>query len=173
MRTFNYYTVPTILQNYDNINFNIRLHNEYYLPKIYPDQQPDKLMIFDDRELQSLIKWGIHIMQQHTIELLRDPNYVPIIFSNDVQNEEEIGETTSIKEHCFTMQDLRWNISDKKIYRVQKRQPKPTHPTNNVNRTLQYDDNNNDDDINNNNDDDNNDATYNILEDIPMHKINK
>jgi hypothetical protein len=43
MEKLKYMTIPTIIQNYDNINFNIQLHNEYYLPKINVEQRPNTI----------------------------------------------------------------------------------------------------------------------------------
>jgi hypothetical protein len=116
MRIFNYYSVPTILQNFDNINFNICLHNKYYVPQLHPDQRPKTINVVNKGELQQIIKWGIKIMQTNTTALMNDPTYTPIVFST-LEAKDELLENNA--EECyFATKDLRWNINDKRIYRV-------------------------------------------------------
>jgi hypothetical protein len=115
MKLFAYTTVPTILQNYDNIVYNIRLYNESYLPKIKPSERPDNLQHFTTEELTLLIKWGVNTLQLHTQQLIQQRDYTTEIFSDpEIIN----TDNENVKEHCFAMKDLRWNIKQKKFYKV-------------------------------------------------------
>ena len=65
MHSFHWTTIPVIIQNYDNINFNIRQYNEIYLEAIKPSQRPAKLKLFTNEEIQLIVKWGIYLMQEY------------------------------------------------------------------------------------------------------------
>jgi hypothetical protein len=59
MDIINFKSVPVLLQNIDNLNFNTRLYNEYYLPHIKPSQRGQVYELFTDHEIHLIIKWGI------------------------------------------------------------------------------------------------------------------
>jgi hypothetical protein len=117
MRLFGYNLVPTIIQNYDNIKYNIQLHTENYLPRVRPSKHPDFLHHFTQEELTLVIKWGVHILQLHTQHILQQKNYEPQVFST-VENVDNDNDNGNVKEHCFSMKDFRWNIHQKKFYRI-------------------------------------------------------
>lgn len=120
MRMFNFYSVPTIIKNYNIININIVLHNEYFLPNIFADQRPSDIVKFSKLEIDLIIKHGIPIMQSHTIELIKDPTYKPNIFTNNEETQQQRLGNEANKEYCFVMKNLRWNIQSKKIYLITK-----------------------------------------------------
>jgi hypothetical protein len=123
MRVFNFYSVPTILQNYNNINFNIVLRNKYYLPTIFEDQRPIEIVMYSETEIDLIIKHGVKLMQQHTNESLKDPLDKPNVFSNNKETQQQRLENEQIKDYCFIMKDLRWNIHNKEIYQINNNQP--------------------------------------------------
>ena len=65
MELFNYTSIPTIIQNFDNINFNIKVYNEYYIPQIKLNQRPTPIKLFSTEEIGLLIKWGIYLIQEY------------------------------------------------------------------------------------------------------------
>ena len=83
MKLFNYTTIPTIIQNYDNINFNVLLYNEYYIEKLKEGHRPPKLHLYSSDEISLMVKWGIYLIQEHAKNnLCRVP--VPLDFN--IQN---------------------------------------------------------------------------------------
>jgi hypothetical protein len=65
LKQFKYMTIPTILQNIDNNNFNIRVWNQHYLPKICPTERPDEMNIFTEEEFHLVVERGIQLMQEY------------------------------------------------------------------------------------------------------------
>jgi hypothetical protein len=69
--------------------------------------------MIDEGELQQIIKCGIKIVQTHTIVLMQDPMYKPVVLST-LETHNKLLEDKA-EECCFAMKGLRWNINDKHI----------------------------------------------------------
>jgi hypothetical protein len=118
MKLFQFHTVPIMLQNMDNMNFNVRLHNEYYLPYIKPSQRPrEDLLMFSSYELTLIMRWGIHLIQMFAVtELEPRP---PGARQKEIEEEVARERNTVIKsfgdkkptEYCFmTTGKKKWNF---------------------------------------------------------------
>ena len=62
LRTFGFDTIASIVQNIDNINFNIRLHHAY----IGTGNSVSSTLFFPE-ELTAMTTWGVHLMQHYTM----------------------------------------------------------------------------------------------------------
>jgi hypothetical protein len=62
LRTFGFTTIASILQNIDNINFNICLHHAYI-----GTGNPVNLTLFFPEYLTAVITWGVHLIQHHAL----------------------------------------------------------------------------------------------------------
>jgi hypothetical protein len=69
MELFNYHSVPAILQNICNLNFNTRLYNEHYLELLKSSQRPRQLIWeFTEYERHKMIECGVEMMQQYVLD---------------------------------------------------------------------------------------------------------
>ena len=133
MKLFNYTTIPTIIQNYDNINFNVLLYNEYYIEKLKEGHRPPKLHLYSSDEISLMVKWGIYLIQEHAKNnLCRVP--IPLDFNiknlpDDISVDEDMvppplplsqldleadEEREDKKQHKgLVMKNAKWNIHNK------------------------------------------------------------
>jgi hypothetical protein len=69
MELFNYHSVPAILQNICNLNFNTRLYNEHYLELLKHSQRPrERIWEFTEYERHKMIECGVEMMQQYVLD---------------------------------------------------------------------------------------------------------
>jgi hypothetical protein len=69
MELFNYHSVPAILQNISNLNFNTRLYNEHYLELLKSSQRPRQLIWeFTEYERHKMVECGVEMMQQYVMD---------------------------------------------------------------------------------------------------------
>jgi hypothetical protein len=120
--TFGYETLTYTLQNIENLNFNVRLHNEYYLPYIRRLECPPEMKSFSPEELNDMVKWGVHLMQLLALHELT-PN-TPTVTTTTTTPPPTVPITLSCnaKEYCFAMTGKHWNIPNDRvnIYLVQQ-----------------------------------------------------
>ena len=64
MKEFNFRTLPEILLNLHNLNFNVRLHNEYK----FPTEEAKHMNEFTTEELRGMVQWSTHLMQVYVNE---------------------------------------------------------------------------------------------------------
>ena len=104
MNTFEYRTVPEIVQNVHNINFNVRVHNEYFMKtKAYIEP----LDPVTEEELRAIVIWGTHLIQWYvnnkfteTMEESDDDTpEKPDCLKPDYQKQPDV---------CYSMQDRAW-----------------------------------------------------------------
>ncbi len=82
MNLFGYTTIPTIIQNFDNINYNVNLYNHNYLEQLPPGNRPPKLLLYSDQEINLLVKWGIYLIQEYARRTLK---HIPVPLDFNVQ----------------------------------------------------------------------------------------
>jgi hypothetical protein len=96
MTLFGYDTIPTIIQNFDNINYNVKLYNNDYLEKLPSNNRPPKLKIYGDNELSLMVKWGVYLIQEHAKRTLQR---IPIPLDFNVQfHQKEMSDMDSDAE---------------------------------------------------------------------------
>jgi hypothetical protein len=69
MELFNYHSVPAILQNICNLNFNTRLYNEHYLELLKHSHRPRQcIWEFTEYERNKMIECGVEMMQEYVLD---------------------------------------------------------------------------------------------------------
>jgi hypothetical protein len=63
MIIFGYNTIPTIMQNIGNLNYNIRLYNEFVSKEDQTDIKVSIIPEFSIPELDAIVKYGVHMIQ--------------------------------------------------------------------------------------------------------------
>jgi hypothetical protein len=70
MDLFRYRTIPVILRQHNDINYCIRVYNEIYKAHLKLRDQPEKLILITNAEMQLIIQNGVHLMSKYAQEHL-------------------------------------------------------------------------------------------------------
>ncbi len=101
LNTFEYDTIPEIIQNVHNINFNVRLHNEYIMKTKAYIEPIDEV---SEEELRAIIVWGTHLIQWYV-----NNKFTEIMEESDDDTSSEKPDCLKPSDICCSMQDRPWN----------------------------------------------------------------
>jgi hypothetical protein len=126
MTFMGYETIPLIIQNQDNIKFNIHYYNNIYLPQIIPSERPEELSFISSEEITQINIWCAHSIMMY----INDNNIIPNnntpdyqgILTNQSAIDTEVKSSprssnssrTNPFELCFSLRDLPWDQEWKK-----------------------------------------------------------
>jgi gag-polypeptide of LTR copia-type len=130
MKHFGFKTIPSILNNLDNLNFNVTLHNMYYAPLIVKEERPPLIDSFTPIELMGITRFGIHTFDEYTkstvssLQQTKIPDDTPDRLTKpSALTRAEINAILAIPtepnieptEFCFAMTGKKWNFHQKTV----------------------------------------------------------
>ena len=103
MKEFNFRTIPEILHNLNNLNFNVRLYNEYK----FPSAEEKHMKEFTTEELQGMVTWGTHLIQVYI-------NEGRFVGNQKASTTDNVSTGKRTNEQCCAMTDRKkWNFHKK------------------------------------------------------------